>query len=87
MVSRLLSSLSQHQIGFLLMLVTVMCFPAMDTVAKILTQTQPVLQVVWARYAGQFLLLLIVFIALALMTVGALISVSWAVVEILVAVL
>lgn len=61
MLSRLLSSLSQHQIGFLLMLVTVMCFPAMDTIAKILTQTQPVMQVVWARYAGQFLLLLMVF--------------------------
>ena len=61
MFSRLFLSFSQQQIGFLLMLITVMCFPAMDTVAKILTQTQPVLQVVWARYTGQFVLLLIVY--------------------------
>ena len=43
------------------MILAMICFPTMDVMAKYLTQTQPVLQVVWARYTGQFLLILCVF--------------------------
>ncbi len=54
-------NLSDKQLAFLLMLITVLCFPTMDVFAKILTQKFPILQVVWARYLGQFLLIIIIF--------------------------
>jgi len=37
--------------GILLMLVAILCFTAMDAVAKHLTGSYPAMQVVWARYA------------------------------------
>ena len=39
--------------GILLMLLAIAVFTAMDALAKMLTQHYPVMQVVWARYAGQ----------------------------------
>ncbi len=57
----ILAQLTERQQGFLLMVVATFCFPTMDVMAKTLTQTLPVLQVVWARYAGQFILILLVF--------------------------
>lgn len=42
------------------MLLAVMCFVILDTLAKLLSESYPVWQVVWARYA--FHLLLIVFV-------------------------
>ncbi len=43
--------------GILWMLVTMALFVGLDTVAKILSQSLPVLQVVWARYFFQVLIL------------------------------
>lgn len=60
-LSVLFSSLSARKQGFLLMVVAVFCFPTMDVMAKYLLQTQPVMQVVWARYTGQFILILCLF--------------------------
>ena len=51
----------RHQ-GYLLMVLATLCFPTMDVMAKFLTQSQPVLQVVWARYTGQFILILVIFL-------------------------
>jgi len=42
------------------MLVTGVCFVTMDALAKHLTQSYPVIQVVWARYVFHFLLLALV---------------------------
>lgn len=50
----------QRQTAYLYMVVTVILFPLMDTVAKYLSQTLPVLEIVWARYTGQFLFVLII---------------------------
>jgi drug/metabolite transporter (DMT)-like permease len=46
--------------GILWMLFTGICFVGMDTLAKHLTQSYPVAQVVWARYVFHFLLLALV---------------------------
>ena len=46
--------------GILWMLLTGICFVAMDSLAKHLTQSYPIAQVVWARYAFHFLLLALV---------------------------
>ncbi|NBX06665.1 MAG: hypothetical protein EBR12_01030, partial [Proteobacteria bacterium] len=59
--SVLFSRLSVRQQGFLLMMLATFCFPTMDVMAKYLLQSQPVMQVVWARYTGQFLLILFLF--------------------------
>ena len=56
-----LSKLSSRQQGFLLMVVAVFCSPTLDVMAKYLVQSQPVMQVVWARYTGQFILILCLF--------------------------
>jgi drug/metabolite transporter (DMT)-like permease len=45
--------------GILLMLLAILCFTAMDAAAKGLVQRYPAPQVVWARFAGQFVLVLI----------------------------
>jgi len=45
--------------GILWMLATVLMFASINATAKILTQTYPVMQVVWARYFFQMLLLLL----------------------------
>ena len=52
---------SNRQVAIILMLVTVISFPTMDVMAKYLSQTQPAMQVVWARYTGQFLLIFLIF--------------------------
>jgi len=52
---------SNRQVAIILMLVTVISFPTMDVMAKYLSQTQPPLQVVWARYTGQFVLIFLIF--------------------------
>lgn len=54
-------SRSQPSRGIVLMLGGLVCFTLMDAVAKFLTGQYPPLQVVWARYAGQMLLLTLVF--------------------------
>ncbi|MGB1911196.1 MAG: DMT family transporter, partial [Candidatus Puniceispirillaceae bacterium] len=46
----------------MLMVFAVISFPTMDVMAKYLSQTQPPMQVVWARYTGQFILILLIFI-------------------------
>ncbi len=46
--------------GILWMLLTGICFVAMDSLAKHLTQSYPIAQVVWARYAFHFQLLALV---------------------------
>ena len=46
------------RIGIAWMLLTMLLFVAMDTLAKYLTQTYPVPQVVWARYAFHLLVLM-----------------------------
>ena len=46
--------------GILWMLVAGVCFVGMDALAKHLTQSYPVVQVVWARYVFHFLLLAVV---------------------------
>ena len=53
--------ISDVQIGFLFMFVTVFCFPTMDVFAKILTKDLPIFQIVWARYLGQFIIILLIF--------------------------
>ena len=44
--------------GIALMAAAVFCFACLDASAKLLAQDLPVLQVVWARYAFNFLLVL-----------------------------
>lgn len=46
--------------GILLMLLAVLLFTAMDALAKGLVARYPTPQVIWARFAGQFLLVLLV---------------------------
>ena len=48
-----MSGFSPTAQGILLMLGAIFCFSSMDAVAKWLMQDSEVLQVVWARYAGQ----------------------------------
>ena len=45
-----------HLKGILFIVLTTLCFVAMDTLAKALTQSYPVAQVVWARYIFHFLI-------------------------------
>lgn len=54
--------LSPRKTAILLMVCAAMSFPAMDTMAKHLSQSQPSFQIVWARYTGQFLLILLIFL-------------------------
>jgi drug/metabolite transporter (DMT)-like permease len=49
------SRLTSNSQGILLMLGAIFCFSSMDATAKWLMQEQDVLQVVWARYAGQMI--------------------------------
>ena len=53
---------SRRQTAILLMVIAVISFPLMDTMAKQLSETLPSLQVVWARYTGQFVLILLMFL-------------------------
>lgn len=46
--------------GILLMLAALLLFTAMDALAKGLVQAYPTTQVIWARFAGQVLLVLII---------------------------
>jgi drug/metabolite transporter (DMT)-like permease len=46
--------------GILLMLLALLLFTAMDALAKGLVQTYPTAQVVWARFAGQLLLVVLI---------------------------
>ena len=48
--------ISNHSKGVLLMLIGVLIVPWLDGFAKLLGQTLPVLEVTWARFAVQFLL-------------------------------
>ena len=54
--------LNSRQVAIMLMVFAVISFPTMDVMAKYLSQTQPPMQVVWARYTGQFILILLIFI-------------------------
>ena len=45
--------------GVILLAVGIFCFTAMDAVAKHLVQSYPTAQVIWARYAGHFLLVVL----------------------------
>ena len=55
-----MSKLTPTAQGIVLMLAGIFLFSAMDTVAKLLTARFDVLQVVWARYAGQMFVVLII---------------------------
>ena len=46
--------------GILLMLLAILCFTAMDAVAKGLVAHYPLPQVIWARFAGQVLIVLLI---------------------------
>lgn len=46
--------------GILLMLAALLLFTAMDALAKGLVQTYPTAQVIWARFVGQVLLVLVI---------------------------
>jgi drug/metabolite transporter (DMT)-like permease len=54
------AALNQTTRGILLMLLAILAFTAMDAVAKGLVQRYPTPQVVWARFAGQFLIVLLI---------------------------
>jgi drug/metabolite transporter (DMT)-like permease len=54
----LMKNLSSRQISFILMVTAMCCLPGMDAMAKYLSQTMPVMQVIWFRYLGQFLVVL-----------------------------
>ncbi|HLS68391.1 MAG TPA: DMT family transporter [Kiloniellales bacterium] len=56
--SRSLTAASRR--GILWMLLAVMCFVILDTLAKLLSDSYPVWQVVWARYAFHLVLIAIV---------------------------
>ncbi|GAB5445716.1 DMT family transporter [Gymnodinialimonas sp.] len=55
-----MKNLSPTAQGILLMLSAILLFSAMDAVAKILTTRFDVMQVVWARYAGQMLVVALI---------------------------
>jgi drug/metabolite transporter (DMT)-like permease len=48
--------------GMLLMCLGVMMFPFLNTCTKLLTPDYPVLQIVWARFAGHLLLVVLAFL-------------------------
>jgi drug/metabolite transporter (DMT)-like permease len=47
--------------GMLAVLVAMLCFTSMDSCAKLLLENHHTVQVVWARYTGQTVLLLLIF--------------------------
>ncbi len=49
--------------GILMMLVGVLMFTAMDAVVKLLVGGYPAIQVVWARFTGQFVLVALLLAA------------------------
>lgn len=53
-----MKNLSSRQMSFMLMITAMCCLPGMDAMAKYLSQTMPVMQVIWFRYLGQFLVVL-----------------------------
>ena len=53
-----MKNLSSKQLSFILMVTAMCCLPGMDAMAKYLSQTMPVMQVIWFRYLGQFLVVL-----------------------------
>lgn len=57
-----MSKLSPTAQGILLMLAAIFLFSAMDAVAKQLMQRFDVLQVVWARYAGQMFVVAVILL-------------------------
>ena len=50
-----------HLAGILLALTAIMLFSMMDLQAKYLGQTMPVPQIVWARYFGNFAVMVVIF--------------------------
>ncbi len=54
----LMKNLSRRKFSFILMVTAMFCLPGMDAMAKYLSQTMPVMQVIWFRYLGQFLVVL-----------------------------
>lgn len=52
------SQLSSNAQGILLILLAILIFALMDAIAKYLTQHYPTVQIVWARNAGQLVLVL-----------------------------
>ncbi len=48
--------------GILLMLAAIATFTSMDAMAKHLVQSYPALQVIWARYAGQTVIVTLIFL-------------------------
>jgi drug/metabolite transporter (DMT)-like permease len=50
-----------RQISFMLMLVSMVCLPGMDAIVKYMAQSLPVLEIIWARYTGHFVIILLVF--------------------------
>ncbi|MDR0809877.1 MAG: DMT family transporter, partial [Gemmobacter sp.] len=48
--------------GILLMLTAILFFTSMDAMAKLLTADYPVMQVVWARYTGQSVIVMLIFL-------------------------
>lgn len=61
MKERIFSLQDQQALGIVMLLAAVFTFTLMDATGKYLTQTYPPLQVVWARYAGNFLIVIILF--------------------------
>jgi len=53
-------STASNRRGILWMLAAVMCFVTLDTLAKLLAETYPVWQIVWARYAFHLALIVVV---------------------------
>ena len=53
-----MKNFSSRQLSFILMVTAMCCLPGMDAMAKYLSQTMPVMQVIWFRYLGQFLVVL-----------------------------
>ena len=59
-MQRIFSGLSASSRGILLMLLAILIFTSMDALAKSLVSRYPVPQVIWARFAGQLLLVVAV---------------------------
>ncbi|CUH84854.1 DMT family transporter [Thalassovita mediterranea] len=52
--------MSQHNKAILLMIAAVFCFTVMDATAKELSRHLGIMQAIWARYAGQALMVLVI---------------------------
>lgn len=61
-VRRFDQKFSAQKSAILLMLIAAISFPLMDSMAKQLSYSLPLMQIVWARYTGQFLLILVIFL-------------------------